>query len=113
MKDKTVVVFEFGSQVNHKIWEMSDGDISKMGIQYLEKMFNLNTKELSGYRVERLPAVYPVLLKEYEQRQRDLNLNIGLKNLFLIGRTGLFKYHMLEEAYDSGIEAAKHIESLV
>ena len=106
---KNVMIFEFGSFPHEKIWKMNDNDIFEIGVAYIQTLFGISKKLVRGYKVERMRAAYPILLKEYETKQRLLDHKVGIDNLFLVGRTGSFKYHMLEESYDSGIEAAKEI----
>jgi len=109
LKDKTVLVFEFGGFEKDSLWNLTDDEIKEIGIRHSETLFNLKKDSILDLKVERIRAAYPILLKSYEGRQRQISMDSGIKNLLLAGKTGLFKYFMLEEAYDSGIEAAKTI----
>jgi protoporphyrinogen oxidase len=109
---KSIITFEFGTSQEEGLWKKTDKEIFEMGQDYLAELFSVPKEKILGYRVERSPSAYPILLKDYEEQQRNLQANIGYNNLFLTGRTGLFKYYMLEESYDSAIKSSEFIKNI-
>lgn len=110
--DRTVLAYEVGSFKGDDLWQRTDNELFELCIDQSTGHVDLNKKNIVEYKVERIPAAYPLVMKSYQDEQRNIVCKTGIENLFLAGRTGQCKYYMLEESFDSGIEAARNIIDL-
>ena len=76
------------------------------------KLINDNNKVLNGFTVRSLNA-YPVIRKGYQEDVDNIkNFLSKFKNLFPIGRSGMFKYNNQDHAIATGLYAARNLENL-
>ena len=75
-------------------------------------LINDNNKVLNGFTVRSLNA-YPVIRKGYQEDVDNIkNYLSKFKNLFPIGRSGMFKYNNQDHAIATGLYAARNLENL-
>ena len=75
------------------------------------KLINDNNKVLNGFTVRSLNA-YPVIKKGYQDDVDNIkNFLSKFKNLFPIGRSGMFKYNNQDHAIATGLYAARNLEN--
>lgn len=104
---KTLVTAEMGCQKGDREWLRSDEELGEAAFRQVAEVYGLPASAYEGSTVLRLSHAYPVMHSDKEHLFRERNIDTPLRNLFLAGRFGIFHYLMLEESYDSGIEAAK------
>ena len=75
------------------------------------KLINEANKVLNGFTVRSLNA-YPVIKKGYQEDVDNVkNFLNKFKNLFPIGRSGMFKYNNQDHAIATGLYAARNLEN--
>ena len=111
-KGKTHIVAEYFCFQEDAIWKASDEAITASTVEHLERMGFINRSEVIGSCVARVPRAYPLFHVGYEQHYATcMDYLKQFKNLQVIGRGGMFRYHNMDHAMESGIDAANAILS--
>ena len=102
--DKTILCAELPTQVNSKIWNMSDMEIGQSVIASLVIAGVLKGSEIPETQIKRLPNAYPIYKKGFEDAFDLVDHWVGsIEGLVTFGRQGLFAHnnlhHVLEMAY--------------
>jgi protoporphyrinogen oxidase len=107
---KTHIVSEYFCFQGDEIWNKQDEELTSLTIKYLEDLGLLNKKEVIDSCIIRVPRAYPILEVGYrEHYNKILNYLQNFKNLYIAGRTGMFRYYNMDLAIESGLEAAEKI----
>ena len=107
---KTHIVAEYFCFQGDSIWNASDTEISHLTVAHLCRMGFINRREVMGSCVVRVPRAYPLFSVGYEQHYATIMDYLKrFQNLHVIGRGGMFRYHNMDHAMESGIDAAKEI----
>ncbi len=107
---KTALVAEYFCFKGDKTWEASDEKLAEVTIQNLEKLGFIKRSEVIGSTVVRVEKAYPLLEIGYrEHYDRIFDYLSRFKNLQIIGRGGMFRYHNMDHAIETGIKAAENI----
>lgn len=111
-KDKTVLMVEITCQFNDSRWLMKDKEIVDAVLKDLIKAEVISDKKsFKDSNVIRVSRGYPVYDLNYQKnRQIVLNYLSTIKNLYTIGRPGLFFYNNTDHSIQIGIDLAKHID---
>jgi protoporphyrinogen oxidase len=76
----------------------------------MESMGFIRSDEVIDSCVIRVPKAYPLFEIGYtEHYEKILRYLKNFKNLHIAGRGGMFRYHNMDHAMESGIEAAEEI----
>jgi protoporphyrinogen oxidase len=106
---KTLIVAEYFCNEEDEIWQLSEGQLIENTILYLEKVGIIKRIEILDGKVIRVPMAYPFFDIDYKKYySKIIDYLSRFKNLFLAGRTGMFKYYNMDKAIESGIQAAKN-----
>lgn len=108
---KTSLVIEYFCSRSDKIWNMSDENLIDLTLHDLVKKLCLIEKEkiLDGF-VFRHPKAYPVYDIGYETHLYKVYQFLSdFKNLYVIGRCGMFRYNNVDHAIETGVKAAHNI----
>ena len=92
---------------------MSEEELIALAEEELRKtnLINDTNKVLNGFTVRSLNA-YPVIRKGYQEDVDNIkNFLSKFKNLFPIGRSGMFKYNNQDHAIATGLYAARNLEN--
>ena len=92
---------------------MNEEELKSLAEEELRKtkLINEQNKVLSGFIVRSLNA-YPVIKKGYQEDVENIkNFLSKFKNLFPIGRSGMFKYNNQDHAIATGLYAARNLEN--
>ena len=98
---------------NDAVWKMSEKELIALAEEELRKtnLIGDNNKVLNGFTVRSLNA-YPVIRKGYQEDVDNIkNFLSKFKNLFPIGRSGMFKYNNQDHAIATGLYAARNLEN--
>jgi protoporphyrinogen oxidase len=107
---KTLIVTEYFCFEGDETWRRTDKDITDVTVHHLEEMGFLKKEEVIDSAIVRVPKAYPILDTEYKRHyNKVLEYLQRFKNLYIAGRTGMFRYYNMDHAMESGIEVAKRI----
>ncbi|MDP2943688.1 MAG: FAD-dependent oxidoreductase [Candidatus Omnitrophota bacterium] len=101
-KEKTGICLEIFCDVKDKIWNTNDNEIAYQAIRDipLEKKF-----EIEDYCVKKVEYAYPVYDIDYKSKIDKVKKYLSAyKNLFLLGRTGSFRYINMDICLEKGLE---------
>jgi protoporphyrinogen oxidase len=108
--DKTVLVVEYFCFAGDRTWVTGDGELGERTAAALEDLGFLRRGDLLSAKVVRVPRAYPLFDVEYREKLEPVMDCLGrLDNLFVAGRTGTFGYLNMDEALESGMEAAEAV----
>lgn len=108
--DRTLLVIEYFCFAGDRTWVTGDGELGETTAAALEDLGFLSRGELLATKVMRVPRAYPLFDVEYREKLEPVMDCLGrLENLFVAGRTGTFGYLNMDEALESGMEAAEAV----
>lgn len=107
--DDTLICLEYFCDKGDKLWEMSDEEIFKYGLDELEKINALEPAAVErSYRLK-VEKAYPAYFDTYKDFDKIKDYINSIDNLYLIGRNGQHKYNNMDHSVLSGIKAAEAI----
>jgi protoporphyrinogen oxidase len=108
--ERSLVVAEWFCSHGDAVWGSSDEELAERTVAGLERLGYLRPGEVSGVRVLRVSAAYPLFDVGYEERAAVVRAGLsGLRNLRLAGRSGCFAYQNMDHALRSGLDAARDL----
>lgn len=106
----TGVVAEYFASPGDEHWRMDDQALLDLTAHTLADLRLVPPKSLISGRVDRWPHAYPTYTLDYLQHAGRLHRIVGeLDNAVIAGRTGMFRYHNIDHAIETGWEAARLI----
>jgi protoporphyrinogen oxidase len=107
---KTLLVMEHFCFYGDATWCTGDEELADSTIRYLEELKFIKKEEVIDHVVIRVPKAYPLFEVGYREHYDKICVYLSnFKNLHITGRGGMFKYHNMDQAIASGIEAAEKI----
>lgn len=107
---KTILVIEFFSFMNDRIWNETDERLTDISVENLEALGFLKRQEVIDSVVVRAQKAYPLFEVGYTELCNKLYDYLSrFRNLHIAGRVGMFKYYNMDYAIRSGMEAAEKI----
>lgn len=107
---KTLMVMEFFSFMDDKIWSESDEGLVDITIENLENLGFIKRHEAIDGIVVRVPKAYPLFEVGYEMQCNKLYGYLSrFRNLHISGRAGMFRYYNMDHAIESGIRTGEMI----
>ncbi|MEE8552168.1 MAG: FAD-dependent oxidoreductase [Desulfobacterales bacterium] len=107
---KTLLVTEHFCFSGDATWCAVDEELADNTIWNLEKLKFIKREEVIDHVVIRVPKAYPLFEVGYRKHYDKICVYLSkFKNLHITGRGGMFKYHNMDQAIASGIEAAEKI----
>ena len=107
---KTILVTEYFCFEGDETWQSTDDDLAQSAVKHLEGLGFLKKEEVLDTLVVRVKKAYPLLEVGYQESYAKITDYLqGFRNLQIIGRTGMFKYHNMDHAIDTGIKAAENL----
>ncbi len=104
---KTHLVAEWFCFEGDEVWRASDEQLGRLTVLHLERLGFIKEQYVTGFAVVRVPKAYPLFQIGYEAHAgKLLDYLKRFQNLFLAGRSGLFRYYNMDHAMASGREAA-------
>lgn len=106
----TIVVLEYWSYDNDKIWKQTDEELITLAKTEMVKTGLSKGFEISAGHVVKIPKCYPVYKIGYKEPLQKVEKYLtGIKNLSVIGRYGAFKYNNQDHSILMGVLAADNI----
>lgn len=107
---KTAVVAEYFCFEGDDTWNTKDEKLSSMTVDNLAKLGFITSDEVLDTLVVRVKRAYPLLEVGYtEHYNKIISYLRNFENLQVIGRGGMFKYHNMDHAIETGIKAAENL----
>ena len=111
---KTHIVAEYFCFQGDGIWNAGDEAITALTTKHLCSMGFIKEQEVIGSCVIRVPRAYPLFNIDYRKNSdKVMDYLKRFRNLQVIGRGGMFRYHNMDHAMGSGIDAANQILNAV
>jgi protoporphyrinogen oxidase len=93
---------ELWRTADERLFEMAAGDLATLGL--------VRQGEVTGWRVVREPAAYPVYDSSYAANVRTIRDYLAaIPNLQTIGRNGMHRYDNMDDAMLTGMRAARKL----
>jgi len=107
---KTHIVAEYFCFQGDSIWNAGDEELTALTVKHLCRMGFIKEQEVIGSCVVRVPRAYPLFDIDYRRNSdKVMDYLKRFRNLQVIGRGGMFRYHNMDHAMGSGIDAANQI----
>ena len=107
---QTVIVLEIPCFQENAVWHKSDSALQDETWQALCRIEPLDSDLVVHYQTYRLPFAYPVLEVGYEENVKQLlDYFQQFENLYLTGRSSLFRYLHLHDLFKSGKDVIEQI----
>jgi protoporphyrinogen oxidase len=110
--DKTMVCAEITCRVGDEHWRASDEELIQIATADLESIGLIESREVIGAFVRKLPYAYPVYDLEYKENLAPIMEFVhGLENIKTGGRQGLFRYNNMDQSIEMGRKMAATVVS--
>ena len=112
IKNTVWIGLEYFCNEGDDLWNMSDEEFSKLGIEEMIKMNLIDSKEnVKDSHVERVKKAYPAYFDTYEHMDELREYLNSIENLYCVGRNGQHRYNNLDHSMCCSFEAVKNIIS--
>ncbi len=109
-KGQTVIVLELPCYSDDALWNMSEATLQAEVWEALRQVKPLFPEEIIHYQSYKLPFAYPVLEVGFEEKVASLVAYFEtFENLYLTGRSSLFRYLHLHDLFKAGKEVVEQI----
>jgi len=106
-EDKTGICVEVFCDKDDILWKKSDKDLV---YETMQDLVEIKKFEIEDYCVIRLDHAYPIYDINYPKNTKAVKDYLaGYKNLFLLGRTGTFRYINMDEVIKDGLSLGKRL----
>lgn len=107
---KTAVVLEIPCFKDEEVWKMSDSDLNRKVWKMLCRIKSLKADDIVHFQTYKLPFAYPVLEVGLEENvKRIVDYLKKFENLYLTGRSSLFRYVHLHDLFKAGKQVVEQI----
>ena len=107
---QTVIVLELPCYNNDAVWNMQELELQTEVWRALQRVKPISQMEVIHYQAYRLPFAYPVLEVGFEENVARLVAYFEtFENLYLTGRSSLFRYLHLHDLFKAGREVVERI----
>ena len=111
-KDENILSMEISCHLNDKMWNLSEKETFDLCMKSVQKDGILKIDEVVDYKVLKVPNVYPIYRKDYNNYLAEVNAFIDKeKNFYSIGRLGQFYYGDIDQMARFGFDTATEIIS--
>lgn len=109
---KTVIVLEIPCFAEDAVWKLSELILIEKVWNALSMVKPISSEEVINHQIYKLPFAYPVLEVGFEDNVKQLVNYFGkFNNLYLTGRSSLFRYLHLHDLFKAGKEVITQILS--
>ena len=110
---QTVIVLELPCYNDDAVWNMSETALQTEVWEALQRVKPLFPEEVIHYQTYKLPFAYPVLEVGFEERvTRLVRYFETFENLYMTGRSSLFRYLHLHDLFKAGKEVIEKIANV-
>ena len=107
---QTVIVLELPCYSDDTVWNMQESELKTEVWKALQRVKPISQTEVIHYQAYRLPFAYPVLEVGFEENVARLVAYFEtFENLYLTGRSSLFRYLHLHDLFKAGKEVTERI----
>jgi len=111
-EDENILSIEISCHHNDEMWNSSEKEIYDLCIDSITKDNILNKDDVIDYKIIKVPNVYPIYRKDYNNNLTEVNAFINkTKNFYSIGRQGQFYYGDIDQMTRFGFDTATDIMS--
>lgn len=108
---QTVIVLELPCYNKDTLWRMTEDALRNRVWEALRQVKPIFPEEVIHYQTYRLPFAYPVLEVGFEEKVEHLVRYFErFENLYLTGRSSLFRYLHLHDLFKAGKEVVEQIQ---
>lgn len=107
--EKIWVGLEYFCSETDSLWELSDGEMTKLAIEEASRIGILKKEEVEDSHVVRIPKAYPAYFGSYSRFDTIRNFTDKFQNLFLLGRNGMHKYNNQDHSMLTAMAAVENI----
>jgi protoporphyrinogen oxidase len=109
-ENENILTVEISCLKNSDLWKLPDDKIYDLCISSIEKDKILAKEDIEDFKVVRIPSVYPIYRKDYENYlNKTSNYFSKIKNFSSVGRQGNFYYGDIDQMVRIGFDAADKI----
>jgi len=108
-KDTVWIGLEYFCNEGDSLWNMSDQELSKLGVREMEKMGLIFDNDVLDSTVIRMKKTYPGYFGAYKDFHLVREFVDKFDNLFLIGRNGMHKYNNQDHSMLTAMVAVDNI----
>ncbi|MCG8622651.1 MAG: FAD-dependent oxidoreductase, partial [Proteobacteria bacterium] len=109
-KAQTVIILELPCYSEDTVWNMPEATLKTEVWSALQRVKPIPQEEVIHYQTYKLPFAYPVLEVGFEEKIARLVAYFEtFENLYLTGRSSLFRYLHLHDLFKSGKEVIEQI----
>jgi protoporphyrinogen oxidase len=106
----TALGLEYFCSDEDALWKMSNEELIALGTKEIQATGLLRGGKVIDGTVVRVPRAYPVYNRGYEQHlDKVVNELKGLKNLYAVGRYGMFKYNNADHSILTALLAVENL----
>ena len=107
---QTVIVLEIPCYSDDSVWNMQGSELKTEISEALGRVTPIFPEEIIHFQTYRLPFAYPVLEVGFEESVARLVAYFEtFENLYLTGRSSLFRYLHLHDLFKAGKEVIERI----
>jgi len=105
------IVCEFFCAMGDALWTSSDEELRSLAVDELSRILKLiDPSEVVDVDIVRVGGAYPVFFMGYEEPFETVRTYLeGFKNLQLVGRGGMYRYHNVDHVIETGMLAARNL----
>ncbi len=101
---------EYFCNENDNMWNMTDEEFAKMGIEEMLKIKLIDSKDsVLDYHVERVKKAYPAYFDSYKDIEVLKDYLNKIDNLYCIGRNGQHRYNNIDHSMVTSFETINNI----
>ena len=107
---QTVIVLEMPCYNDDAVWNMKESELQTEVWEALQRVTPVSEVEILHFQTYKLPFAYPVLEVGFEENVARLVAYFEtFENLYLTGRSSLFRYLHLHDLFKAGKEVVEQI----
>ncbi len=107
---KTLLVIEYFSFKGDAVWNLQDEKLADLTIDNLVLLGYIKREEVLDSVIVRVPKAYPLFEVGYRENVEVLHEYLQrFSNLYISGRSGMFRYYNMDVAIRSGVETAERV----
>lgn len=109
-ENKTAIIAEVGCEFEDETYKLPDSALFEKVVQDLEKANLIKKEDVEEYFTIKINRCYPVYEIGYKENlTKVLDYIDSIKNIYTIGRQGLFNYNNADHSLDMANKLAEHI----
>ena len=110
---KTAIGVECPCFDSDRLWSMDRETIRELVWRALQNVQDIDEEEIVCFETFKLPFAYPVLEVDFSKNvEKLMNYLQSFSNLYLTGRSALFRYTHLHDLMRAGRELARELNSV-